>query len=223
MTTMSTTSAQMSSERRPRSRRRVATAVGILFVVQMVTAMFGTSLIQAFIDGNTDRTPMRVGVLLMACSGSAVVGIGLLMYPVLRPVHPTLALWYPILRVVECLVSAACGVYLLAQSEVVPNHLLWVYMPTGVGGIILSYLLFVSRLVPRPIALLGLTGYVSLLLGVPLDLLGVLDMGAGAGLLLVVPGGLFELVFLPIWLIAKGFSAPPSAEELSSPALVTSG
>ena len=40
----------------------------------------------------------------------------------------------------------------------------------------------------------------------PEDLLGALDLGAGAGMLLVVPGGLFELVFLPVWLIAKGFS-----------------
>jgi Domain of unknown function (DUF4386) len=209
MTTMSTATAQLLSTKRPMSRSRVATGVGILFVVQMVTAMFGTSLIQAFMDGHTDRTPMTVGVLLMMCSGLAVVGIGLLMYPVLKDVHPALAVWYPILRVTECLVSTACGVYLLAQSQVVPNHLLWVYVPTGVGGVILTYLLFVSRLVPRPIALLGLTGYVSLTIGVPLDLLDVLDMGAGAGLLLVVPGGLFELVFLPIWLIAKGFSAPP--------------
>ena len=106
----------------------------------------------------------------------------------------------------------------MAQSEVVPNHLLWVYVPTGVGGILLAYLLVVSRLVPRPIGYLGLAGYVLLTLGVPLDLLGVLDMSAGAGLLLVVPGGLFELVFLPIWLIAKGFNASHSAEQLSSPA-----
>ena len=147
----------------------------------MVTAMFGTSLIQAFVDGDPDRAPMTVGVALMAVSGFAVVGIGLLMYPVLKQVNPTLAVWYPILRIVECLVSAACGVYLLAASEVVPNHLLWVYVPTGIGGIILCYLLFVSRLVPRPIALLGLVGYASLTIGVPLDLLGVLDMSAGAG------------------------------------------
>ena len=160
---------------------------------------------------------MTVGVLLMMCAGLAVVGIGLLMYPVLKEVNPRLAVWYPVLRITECLVSAACGVYLLAQSQVVPNHLLWVYVPTGVGGIILTYLLFVSRLVPRPIALLGLVGYVLLTIGVPLDLLGLLDMSEGAGLLLVVPGGLFELVFLPIWLIAKGFrtshaSASPSSQ-----------
>ena len=209
MTTLSTTTATRSSRRRPISRRRVATSVGALFIVQMVTAMVGTSLISAFVNGNPDRTPMTVGVLLMMCSGFAVVAIGLLMYPVLKEVSPTLAMGYPVLRVIECLVSAACGVYLLARSEVVPHHLLWVYLPTGLGGIVLTYLLFAGHLVPRPIALLGLVGYTALTVGVPLDLLGVLDMGQGTGGLLLVPGGLFELVFLPIWLIGKGFSARP--------------
>ena len=186
------------------SRRAIAVAVGILFFVQMVTAMIGTSLIQAFVDGETSAAP-TAGVLLMVCSGIAVVGIGLLMYGVLKEVNQRLAIWYPVLRIVEFVVSAACGVYLLSQLQVVPNHLLWVYVPTGVGGLILTYLLFVSRLVPRFIAVLGLIGYTSLSLGVPLDLLGVLDMNEGAGLLLLAPGGLFEFVFMPIWLIAKGF------------------
>jgi hypothetical protein len=143
------------------------------------------------------------------------------MYPVLKQVNPTLAIWYPTLRIVECLVSAACGVYLLAAWEVVPNHLLWVYIPTGLGGIILCYLLLLGRLVPRSIAILGLVGYASLTIGVPLDLLGVLDLSAGAGMLLVVPGGLFELVFFPIWLLAKGFKPLPATADLTSPALVT--
>jgi hypothetical protein len=187
----------------------------------MATAVVGTSLIQAFEDGNTDRGPLTVGVLFMICSGIAVVGIGLLMYRVLKPVNPQLARWYPALRIVEFAVSAACGVYLLARLQVVPNHLLWVYIPTGIGGVILTYLLYVSRLVPRPIAILGLIGYASLLLGVPLDLLGVLDMNAGPGLALLAPGGLFEFVVLPIWLIAKGFKSPPTTNEITPPALAT--
>jgi Domain of unknown function (DUF4386) len=84
-------------------------------------------------------------------------------------------------------------------------------------------MLYASRLVPRPIAVLGLAGYVSLTLGVPLDLLGILDMGTGAGLLLVVPGGVFELVFLPAWLISKGFNGRRPGQELSSRLLVTVG
>src|SRR4051812_17977006 len=198
MTTLSPTTPPMLSNVDPKSRRRTATTVGMLFVLQMVLAMFGTSLIQGVVDGDTDRTPLTVGVLVMMCAGLAVVGIGLLMYPVLKEVNPRLATWYPVLRITECAVSAVCGVYLLTQSQVVPNHLLWVYVPTGVGGIIFTYLLFVSRLVPRAIALLGLVGYVSLTIGVPLDLLGLLNMNEGAGLLLVAPGGLFELVFVPI-------------------------
>jgi hypothetical protein len=159
-------------------------------------------------------------VLLTVLSGLAVVGIGLLMYQVLKQFDRRLAVWYPVLRVVEFAVSAACGVYLLTQLQVVPNNHLWVYVPTGVGGLLFTYLLLVSRLVPRPIAVLGIGGYASLLLGVPLDLLGVLDMGAGAGLLLLAPGGLFEFVVLPIWLISKGFSATAAAPPARTTVLV---
>jgi hypothetical protein len=205
------------------SPRRTATAVGILFVTQMVTAVAGTTLIQAFVDGGPDESTPVAGVLLMVCSGLAVVAIGLLMYPVLRKVDRRLAVWYPILRGAEFVVSTACGIYLLARSEVVPNHLLWVYVPTAAGGLIFTYLLFTSRLVPQPIALLGLVGYACLGVGVPLDLMGALDMDAGAGQALLVPGGLFEAVALPLWLIAKGFRAPPSAPGFASPALGTTG
>ena len=203
------------------SRRMIAVIVGILFIVQMVTAMAGTSLIQAFADGDTARAPLRIGVLLTICSGLAVVGIGLLMYPVLKAVNERLAIWYPTLRIVEFVVSAACGLYPLARLQVVPNHMLWVYIPTGLGGLVLTYLLYVSRLVPRPIAVLGLVGYLLLTLGVPLDLLGVLDMNEGTGLVLLAPGGLFEAVCLPIWLIAKGFNSPSSERELKPRALAT--
>ncbi|HEX8631988.1 MAG TPA: hypothetical protein VF755_27840, partial [Catenuloplanes sp.] len=156
------------------SRRMIAVTVGVLFVVQMITAMVGTSMIQAFADGGGEGAPPTVGVLFMMCSGVAVVGIGLLMYRVLKFIDRRLALWYPALRIVECAISAACGVYLLTTLQEFPNHLLWVYIPTGIGGLILNYLLFVSRLVPRLIAVLGLAGYTLLTLGVPLDLLGVL-------------------------------------------------
>jgi hypothetical protein len=68
---------------------------------------------------------------------------------------------------------------------------------------------------------LGLVAYACLNLGIPLGLLGVLDMDAGGGQLLV-PGGLFETVVLPTWLIAKG-SRTPSPQEFASPALASTG
>jgi uncharacterized protein DUF4386 len=203
------------------SRRMIAVTVGILFFVQMVTFMVGNSLIQAALDGGTGRGPLTVGVLLTMCSGAAVVGIGLLMYQVLKGVNQRLAFWYPVLRIIEFTVSAICAVYILIQLQAVPNHLLWVYIPTGIGGLILNYLLFVSRLVPRPIAVLGLVGYGLFSLGVPLDLLGLLDMNQGLGIAVLAPGFLFEFVVLPIWLIAKGFRSPTPAQAVTSPALAT--
>jgi hypothetical protein len=200
------------------SQRKTAVAVGILFFVQMFTYMLGASSIQAFQNGETTARP-TMGVLLTMLSGLAIVAIGFLMYPVLKQVDRRLAVWYPVLRVVEFAVSAACGVYLLTQLQVVPNNHLWVYIPTGIGGLVLTYLLLVGRLVPRPIAVLGIVGYASLLLGVLLDLLGVLDMVSGAGLVMVAPGGLFEFVVLPIWLIAKGFR-PSAAAATSATVLV---
>ncbi len=202
------------------SQRKIAVAVGILFFVQMITYMIGAQAIQAFEDGDA-AAPLTTGVLLTMVSGLAIVGIGLLMYPVLKQVDRRLAVWYPVLRVVEFTVSAACGVYLLTRLQVVPNNHLWVYIPTGAGGLLFTYLLLVSRLVPPPIAVLGIVGYASLLLGVPLDLLGVLDMGAGAGMALLAPGGLFEFVLLPIWLIVKGFSSTAAVPSTRATVLVT--
>lgn len=196
------------------SRRIIAVTVGVLFFVQMATAMVGTFQIDAFVqDGGA---PPKLGVLLMTVSGLAVVGIGLLMYQVLKDVNQRLAIWYPVLRVIECAVSVAGSIYLLARLEVVPDHLLLIYIPTGIGGLILCYLLYVSDLVPHAIAVLGLVGYGLFSLAVPLDFFGTMNMNEGLGMLILVPGFLFEFAVLPLWLIVKGFNSPSGADVSSS-------
>ena len=190
------------------SNRRIAVIVGILFFFQLGTFLIGSSLIETYLDGEADKTTLTIGVLLEMCAGLAVVAIGFLMYQVLKAVDQKLALGYPIMRMLEFAVSAILAIYLLSELEEFPNHLLWVYIPTGIGGLILNYLLFVSRIVPRPISVLGFIGYTLLLLTVPLDLLGAVDEGSGAGFVMLAPGGLYEFVVLPIWLIAKGFRPP---------------
>jgi hypothetical protein len=72
-------------------------------------------------------------------------------------------------------------------------------------------MLFRTRLVPRFLAAWGAVGYAVFAAGSILELGGV----TGAGLLSVIPGGLFELTF-GIWLIARGFriSQPVAARDL---------
>lgn len=190
------------------SSRRIAVVVGALFFFQLLTFMLGSSLIATFLDGGASRSSLVVGVLLEMCAGVAVVAIGVLMYRVLKSVNRKLALGYPIMRIAEFTVSVVLAVYLLVELREFPNHLLWVYIPTGIGGLILNYLFFISKVVPRAISVLGFVGYALLLLVVPLDLIGIIEESSGAGLAMLAPGGLYEFIILPIWLIAKGFRLP---------------
>jgi hypothetical protein len=135
MSTQPLTSAETRSP-----HRRISVAVGCLFFFQLITFLIGSSLVQQYLDGDASRNTLPVGVALEMCAGLAVVAIGLLMYQVLKVVHRQLALAYPVMRITEFAVSAVLALYLLTQLEAVPNRLLWVYIPTGIGGLILNYL-----------------------------------------------------------------------------------
>jgi hypothetical protein len=70
----------------------------------------------------------------------------------------------------------------------------------GFGGLIFSYLLFISKLVPQWLSIWGLVGYIIFISGAFFALFGV-----NIDVILDIPGGLFEL-FLSFWLIIKGFN-----------------
>lgn len=189
------------------SHRKTAVAVGLLFFFQMLTFLIGSAMIKRYLDGDAEKSTLVIGVVFEMVAGVAIVTIGVLMYRVLKTVNGRLAIGYPLMRVAEFAVSAALSVYLLVQLQEFDNHLLWVYVPTGIGGLILTYLLYTSRLVPRFISGLGVVGYALLLVGVVLGFAGSVDPNSGSGLALLAPGGVFEFIVLPIWLIAKGFRA----------------
>ena len=66
----------------------------------------------------------------------------------------------------------------------------------------LAYVLYQSELVPRFISIVGLIGYPLWLPAALLDIFGYSE-----GMILGIPGGLFEIIF-PIWLILEGFNLP---------------
>ena len=68
----------------------------------------------------------------------------------------------------------------------------------GFGGLLLCYVLYISKLVPRLFSIWGFAGYIVFILGTILELFGY-----EVGVLLSIPGGLFE-ISISIWLIING-------------------
>jgi len=200
----------------------IATATFIVSNV-LITPLLGSHNVLAAIAGNSQR--MIAATLIALIEGVATVGIALALYPILKRQHPALALGYAGMRIAEVAIAAVGfglgGLLLVTLSGSAANGanselgtvlialrhwtIMLVYVYTAVGGVMLSYMLLRTRLVPRGFSVLGLIGYPVLLLAAVLDIFGVVDTVNGAGLVGLVPGGLFELL-LPIWLIAKGFN-----------------
>ena len=195
------------------TNRKIAVIVGVLFLTATITYMTGSGLIRSFfIDENPNKTSLVIGVLLEIADGVAVVGIGVLMFPILKMFNKRLALGYVIFRIIECAIIIAAGIYMLSLLKLMWKYEMIIFLFTGLGGLIFSYLLYQSKLIPRLLSALGVIGYAMLSVGVLLDLLGYFYMNTDAGMLLYIPGGLFEL-FLPVWLFIKGFNSSGIVSE----------
>lgn len=170
------------------------------------------------------RTRLLGGVLLQFVTAVANVLIGVLLFTVLKRYSESIALGYVVTRVFDgagilmagvgtlslialgrqALEAGAAGVASLdAMASLIIAHGNVTFEVTmivlGLGAMPFCYLLYRSRLVPRPLAALGLVGYGALFAGGVVELYGV-DLGT----LHYVPGGIFELA-LPFWLFFKGF------------------
>jgi hypothetical protein len=173
------------------SGRTTAVLVGLLFLTSTA----------AFAAGSSSSGTHVAGALLVGYTGLAVAGIGVALYPVLKPYGQGLATGYLVLRVGECLVLLAIA----TSGSRVGGYDLLVYAFSGLGGLALSGLLLRSGLVPRWLAVVGVVGYAVLLAGVVSELLALSELDSGVGVVFYVPGGLFELV-LPLLLLVKGFT-----------------
>src|SRR5215212_10638221 len=163
----------------------------------------------------------------------ANIGTALVLWPILKRVNEILALGYVTARVVECVfiavgilsvltvvtlrqeaAGADAGSLLTAgQSLVALKDWTFQLGPgffVGVGnGLMLGYLMYTSRLVPRGMALLGLIGGPLIIASGVSVLFGVIEAGGVWQLIATIPEFLWELFVLGIWLIVKGFN--PSA------------
>ena len=172
---------------------------------------------------------------LLACVGDA--GHGVLMFPVLKQHSERTAIGYLAFRIIDATFNAVMVLFTLIQIPLGSEYLKaaasnasvlqalsavsvqasqYAYdfgmSALGVSGLILCYTLYRAKLVPGWLAVWGLVGYATILVG----MLSAV-MGSGLGDLSSLPGGLWE-VFIGVWLIVKGFS---SSGVVSHPARTT--
>lgn len=185
------------------------------------------------------------GMLLWLINDFGIVFIGVLMFPILKKRSESMALAYLSMRIFEAIFLVVGVIFAMlliplsqefikagatdvtsyqALGSVLKQAEYWFMtpmqlIPLGVGGVILTSLLYRTKLVPRLISVVGLIGYALLVPSAILTLLGILDTLPGApGSILVVPVALFEIILMPIWLYAKGFNVSATASVSSKPA-----
>jgi hypothetical protein len=201
------------------SVRRTARIVGVLFLAGFLAYGVG-SLIAPGIVRSADRSSSTAlfvtGAALMLLNSAFVIGIGVLMFPILRAHNKAIAAGYLGTRIFEGVGLAIGVVSLIVVSGSPAIHANSVSYNVaeaglGIGSLFFCALLFRTGLVPRWLAAWGFTGYACFAAGNLLELFGV----AGAALVAAIPGGLFELTFA-IWLIARGFASTATVRSRAS-------
>jgi hypothetical protein len=201
-----------------------------------------------YILGAGADTRIELGALLEIITAIANIATAVVLFPILRRVSESIALGYVATRIVEGTIivvgvisllsvltlrqdfaeagGADSGSLNIAGQSLVAFHegtrLLGPQLCAGFGnGILLGYLMYVSGLVPRRMALLGLIGGPLAVAGGILVLFGAFDPFSAPLFLITVPEILWE-ASLTIWLIVKGFRPSPILSGDASPVLQTS-
>jgi len=158
-------------------------------------------------DRSDSTASFLAGIALMLLNSALVIGIGVLMFPILRRHNKAIAAGYLGTRIFEGVVLAigVVSLIVLTGSDAINANAAFYSVAEaglGIGSLFFCALLFRTGLVPRWLAVWGFIGYACFAVGNLLELFGV----AGAGIVAAIPGGLFELTFA-IWLIARGFAS----------------
>ena len=192
--------------------------------IGLFTSILGAPDHLSTVSANSILLGFAAVLWLMAVIGDAAHGV--LMFPVLKQHSERMAIGYLAFRIVDAVFIAVMVLFVLIQiplgseylkaaasdapflqalSAVFSQAQQYAYQigmsALGVSGLMLCYTLYRAKLVPGWLALWGLVGYATILVG----MLSAV-MGSGLGDLSWYPGGLWE-AFIGVWLIVKGFNS----------------
>lgn len=224
------------------TQRKSAALLGIFFLIAFVTAIAG--LIMSGLISSSFSAPdallkniaehevrVRLSILVDLIASASVIGLGTLLYSVLKDHGPKLALIALGFFFMEATLLAVSriGVFSLLQLSQMPAEVQTANSPQlqilgtlfrgfsnsgyfllsfffKLGGLIFYSLLYKSKVIPRSIAAFGIFAMVAGLTRFTLKLFGY-----DAGGFLNYPNVIFE-PFIGIWLLVRGFnSATPGA------------
>ena len=185
------------------------------------------------VNTSAHENEVALGALLTLIMGVAVVGIAVMIFPLLKKVNEGLALAYVGFRTLECVILIVVAMSLLslltlsqeyvktgasdatsfeAQGAILLAQQDWSNIPAdivfGLGCLMVYYLLYQSKLVPRPLSAWGFIGGTLMLVTAVLGAFGAISFLDTPSVLLNLPIAVLEMV-LAVWLIVKGFN--PSA------------
>lgn len=185
---------------------------------------------------SVNATRVTTGALLELIMAIAITGIAIALYPIIKRFNESLAVGYIGIRVTESIIFVVAAVLgLLALVSLSHEYVRagspdaahfqtlgmllvgihdWSYVLAGkiiftLSALMLNYILYRTKLVPRFLAVWGFLGAALLLVGGVLNTFGTLTDTSVAGNILFLPIALQEMVFA-VWLIAKGFNLSAS-------------
>jgi Domain of unknown function (DUF4386) len=188
-----------------------------------------------------DDTGVRAGAFLEVLLAIAVVGTAVTLYPVIKRQNEGMALGHVAGRLIEATIIAVGAISLLAvvtmrqdlagttgpeaaaavtvgQSLVAVHNWTFLFGPKlalGVNTVLLAYLMYRSRLVPRAIAVLGLVGGSLIFASGTAVLFGLYEDLSIPGLAAAAPVLAWELS-VATWMIVKGFRPSPITADLTA-------
>jgi len=214
----------------PSSQRKTSFAAGLLYLLTFVSiptlALYSQVKGANYIIGAGPDTAVIIGGILEITVALAGIGTAVVLFPVLKKQNEGVALGLVASRILEAStmfvgVAFLLSIVILRQAgagadALVTSHALATlydrifllgqsFMP-AVNDLLLGYLLYKARLVPRALSLIGIVGGPVLVVGYITVLFGLIGQHAPLTGLFAIPVALFEFA-LGIWLLIKGFNS----------------
>jgi hypothetical protein len=219
----------------PASRRRIALTAGIFYLLTFVSiptlALYRPVKSANYVLSSGANTSAIIGGVLEIIVAIAGIGTAVVLFPILKEQNESAALGLVAARIVESativvgvafllsivtLRKAGTGTDALSASHALVAmydriFLLGQSFIPAICDLLLGFLLYQSRLVPRRLSMIGVVGAPVLVAGYLAVLFGGIHQhGALAGLS-AFPVAAFEFS-LGVWLVIKGFSPRADAE-----------